>query len=295
MTLGPAMIGTTTEPIVHDVDSRWLMAYAAGFGSLDACYLDTRRDGGIDAHPLFPVCLEWPAVLALRDRLKAAGLTRHESARSVHYTHDLVIHRAVRPGDRTRTTATVVSIEPHRSGTLAIVRLDTMDDRGEPIATTEMGSLYRGAEPRQRSGPGAGSGSGAEPEVEIEPAPRSARRVPIAAEAGHVYTECARIWNPIHTDPRTAERAGLPGIILHGTATLAMAVSDVVRHDAEGRPDRVRRIEARFVGMVPMPSEVEIRIFDRAAADGGQHVPFEVRGASGRAVLRGGSILLAGS
>ena len=145
MTLTPNMIGITTEPIVHDVDSRWLMAYAAGFGSLDPCYLDTRREGGIEAHPLFPVCLEWPSVLALGDRLRATGLTRDESARSVHYTHDLVIHRPVRPGDRTNTTATVASMEPHRSGTLAVFMLDTVDDRGEPIATTAMGSLYRHA------------------------------------------------------------------------------------------------------------------------------------------------------
>ena len=110
-----------------------------------------------------------------------------------------------------------------------------------------------------------------------------------------MYTECSRIWNPIHTDPRTAERAGLPGIILHGTATLAMAVSDVVRHDAEGRPDRVRRVGARFVGMVPMPSEVDIRIFDRVPSDAGQQVPFDVQGPTGRPVLREGSVLLGGS
>ncbi len=283
MTLTSDMVGISTAPIVHDVDSRWLMAYAAGFGSLDPCYLDTRRDGGIEAHPLFPVCLEWPVVLALGDLLREAGLTRDEAARSVHYTHDLVIHRAVRPGDRTRTTATVASIEPHRSGTLAVFRLDTVDDHGEPIATTDMGSLYRHpvtkTSTRLRSEPTAG------------PEPAHECPVPIAAQAAHVYTECSRIWNPIHTDPRTAERAGLPGIILHGTATLAMALSEVIRHDADGQPGRVRRIGARFVGMVPMPSEVHIRIFP--PADGS--VPFDVHGPARRAVLREGTVLLGDS
>ena len=42
--------------------------------------------------------------------------------------------------------------------------------------------------------------------------------VPISALAAHVYTECARIWNPVHTDTAVADRAGLPGLILHGTA-----------------------------------------------------------------------------
>ena len=49
--------------------------------------------------------------------------------------------------------------------------------------------------------------------------------MPVSATAAHVYTEGARIWNPIHTDAAVAARAGLPGIILHGTATLALAVS----------------------------------------------------------------------
>lgn len=294
MPLTPAVIGTTTEPIRHEVDSRWLMAYAAGFGTLDPCYLDTRRDGGIESHPLFPVCLEWPAVLALGDRLRAAGLTRDEAARSVHHTHDLVIHRPARPGDRTRTTATVVSVEPHRSGTLAVFRLETCDDRGEPISTTAMGSLYRDVDPAPRP-PSDGRADGATPAPRADPSPRLSRKVPIAAQAAHVYTECSRIWNPIHTDPRTAARAGLPGIILHGTATLAMAVSEVIRHDADGQPGRVRRIGARFAGMVPMPSEIEIRVFDGVAADRGVLVPFDVRGASGGPVLRDGSVLVGDS
>jgi acyl dehydratase len=147
-----------------------------------------------------------------------------------------------------------------------------------------MGSLYRHATPAPHTGT-------TRPPTEDGPRPAIERRVPIAAETAHVYTECSRIWNPIHTDARTAERAGLPGIILHGTATLAMAVTEVVRHDAEGQPGRVRRIGARFVGMVPMPSEIQIRVFPRTAAC----VPFDVQGPTGRPVLRDGTVDLGAS
>jgi hypothetical protein len=54
----------------------------------------------------------------------------------------------------------------------------------------------------------------------------------------------------IHTDIAVARPAGLPGIILHGTATLALAVSYVLRH-ASVDPRAVRRISGRFTGMVP--------------------------------------------
>jgi acyl dehydratase len=101
--------------------------------------------------------------------------------------------------------------------------------------------------------------------------------VDVAAGAAHVYTECARIWNPIHTDAAVARAAGLPGPILHGTATLAMAVSRVVRHDLGDDPVRVREIRVRFSGMVPLPSSFTVRgrgrdgdriAFDAVAGDG---------------------------
>src|SRR4029453_2074528 len=72
--------------------------------------------------------------------------------------------------------------------------------------------------------------------------------VPVAATAGHVYNECARIWNPIHTDLEYAHAAVLPGIILHGTATLALSVSRVVKTFGT----QVRRVRCRFSGMVTM-------------------------------------------
>ena len=52
----------------------------------------------------------------------------------------------------------------------------------------------------------------------------------IPFNAAHVYSECARIWNPIHTDKKVARQAGLPDILLHGTASLALSVSAILRH-----------------------------------------------------------------
>ena len=83
---------------------------------------------------------------------------------------------------------------------------------------------------------------------------RAEDRIDVSAVAAHVYTECARIFNPIHTDVAVAEASGLPGPILHGTATLAMAVSAVVdrcrrwrnlRRAASGLPFRSDGADAR--------------------------------------------------
>jgi acyl dehydratase len=97
-----------------------------------------------------------------------------------------------------------------------------------------MGSLFLGVEvdgpARGDLAPGPVASGGAGTVVAVS------RSIP--NHAGHVYTETARIYNPIHTDAEVARRAGLPGPILHGTATLAMAVSEVVRVAAAGDPHR---------------------------------------------------------
>jgi len=110
--------------------------------------------------------------------------------------------------------------------------------------------------------------------------------VPIAANLAHVYSECARIWNPIHTDRAFAAAAGLPDIILHGTATLALAVSRVVAAGG-GDPRRVRRIAARFGAMVRLPSEVVVRLF----APEGDIVRFEVCNDEGGLAVRDGLVV----
>jgi acyl dehydratase len=92
--------------------------------------------------------------------------------------------------------------------------------------------------------------------------------IAVAATAAHVYTECARIWNPIHTEPEYARKAGLPGIILHGTATLALSVSKVI----QTMKTPVKRVRCRFAGMVLMPSTLTVR-----ASRLGDEIAFETR------------------
>src|SRR5919199_2595493 len=183
MPLNTAMVGTAAEPVVHAVDARWLMAYAAGLGETLPCYLDTRRPEGIQAHPLFPVCVEWPAILALRDQAGALGLTPEEAQRAVHATHDLIIHRGARPGDTLTTRAMVVGVERRTPGAFQVMRLDTVDASGAPVCTTWQGALYRGVamlgeDRRATDAPPA-------PGVVTASAVRSATALPVSALAAH--------------------------------------------------------------------------------------------------------------
>jgi acyl dehydratase len=93
--------------------------------------------------------------------------------------------------------------------------------------------------------------------------------IAIPREMPHVYTECASIWNPIHTERAVALAAGLPDIILHGTATWALAGREILRAYADADPRRLRRLHGRFRGMV-IPG-TEITVEHAARRDGGVH------------------------
>lgn len=289
------LVGRGTEPVEHLVDARWTMAYAAGLGETDPAYLDTRRAGGVVAHPLFPVCLEWPVVLAVR-ALAEGALPRDELVRGVHATHDLVLHRPVRPGDRLVTTAEVIGVERRRPGAFQVVRLRTVDGDGRPVATTDMGSLFLGVDVTgdDRPAPPLDGPDLGPPEPLGAPATTDLRSpIELAANAAHVYTECSRIWNPIHTDAAVAEAAGLPGIILHGTATLALGVSAALR-GADLPPTAVQRVRARFGAMVPLPSTIHPRVgAPRPVGAGSAVLPFAVDDEAGAGAVRDGALVVA--
>ncbi len=248
--INTAIVGVEVGPLASVIDARWLMAYAAGLGETDPRYFDTLAASGPLAHPVFAVCYEWPLALAIRAR----ALDEAIAPLGVHATHRLVVHQPTRAGETVLTTARVTAVEPRRAGTLVTIRFTTVDASGAPLTTTDHGSIYRGVECAGPAAPRATDPASAAPgDV------RWTETVAVGAEVAHVYTECARIWNPIHTDIAVARAAGLPGLILHGTATLALAVSRVVARDLAGEAAAVREVSARFTGMVRLPSRFTVR------------------------------------
>jgi acyl dehydratase len=285
MRLPAGLAGTRVGPVVHEVDARWLMAFAAALGETAPCYLDTTDPDGLRAHPLFPVAYEWPAALALR-----AALPDAVAVRGVHLTHDLALDRLPRAGDRLHTIGVMTRVAPRASGTLVVTRLDTVDAAGRPVSRTAYGSLYRGVAGEAADAPDLAPAGPAPPAAPA--ALRWSAAVPVAATLAHVYSECARIWNPIHTDRAVARAAGLPDPILHGTATLGLAVSRVLAADGGGRPERVRRVAGRFGAMVGLPSTLTVEGLGAVDTADGRWVGFRVLTADGRPAVRDGGLLL---
>src|SRR2546428_4392761 len=128
--------------------------------------------------------------------------------RGVHAFHNLVVHRPPQAGESLRASARVVGAKNLRGGTLVVIRFAPMDRSGVAVPPTDHGAIYRGVELR-----------GAEVAPTTPPPAATAATaggvrweaaVEIPLLMAHVYTECARIYNPIHTDTAVALAAGLP-------------------------------------------------------------------------------------
>lgn len=275
MPLPASVLGLTGDPVRHHVDLRWILSYSAGIGDT----ADSVFGPGAVAHPVFPVAPEWPAVLSVRH----IGLAPGEASRGVHASHDLTIHRAVRPGDDLTTVATIVGVEEGRAGAVTWIRLVTTDANGEAVSTTFQRNVLLGVELDGEPG-FVDRPAPLPPLAPATPSPLAERStsVLIGPQEAHVYTECSRIWNPIHTEWQAVKDAGLPFMLLHGTATLAKAVS-AVDDLWGGRRREIARIITRFAAPVPMPTTLSIS----AKSDGS----FEVRLPDGSEALKDSRII----
>ena len=287
MPLDTRVVGRATEAITHEVDARWIMAYAAGLGDFNAGYLDTAAAAPV-AHPVFPVCLEWPVILASRQLPGCETLSQAERARGVHAAHDLHLYRPIRAGDRLTTRATVIGLEGIKPGAAQTLRLDTVDAEGQLVCRTYQLSISRGVE--ITGVPVVGEDTPPLPAMAGQQASAKSRwepiSIPVPEGLAHVYTECARIWNPIHTERAVALAAGLPDIILHGTATWALAGQEIAKRYANGDARRLRRLAGDFSAMV-IPGE-DIVIEHAPSASDSNVVQFAVRNHEGALAIKNG-------
>src|SRR4030095_11613946 len=111
-----------------------------------------------------------------------------------------------------------IGLAHRRAGTLLTARNETVDALGRPVTTTDYGSVYRGIGFE-------GADAGEKSPGETFAMPSGAASLPVTAPAwlAHVYSECARIWNPIHTDAAVARAARLPPHLLPRPAHLPPA------------------------------------------------------------------------
>ena len=267
---------------------RRMLAFAAGIGDVSPAVFDDASPAFV-AHPALCVSLEWAVI---GDPAAQAVLVPDpaDRLRAVHLVQDSTFHRPLRAGERVTTSGTVTGVWRGNAGARTACMLRSLDHEGLPVVTSRTVAVYRGV-----STEGPDRAPSDEAPVPAAPEAASVEVFEVAIEIDpalpHRYSECAGIWNPIHTERRVARAAGLPDVVVHGTATWALAGTAIVKHVGGGDASRLRRLRGRFGALVFPGSRLLLKA--RSLRDpNGSHVHFEVTTPSGEAAIAEGYAFL---
>jgi acyl dehydratase len=263
------------------------MNFAAAIADHNALYFDDERDGGPVAHPMHSVAVTWPILEHIDAYIDLKSFPREILLTQVHYSEHLILHRLMVPGERLTIDGQIAAIVPHRAGTHMIICLSARDACGQPVFTEYIGALMRGVSCTDPSGDA--DTLPALPAEAAGPAFSWESSMTIDPLLPYVYDGCTRIHFPIHTSRKFARQVGLPDIILQGTATLSLAVKEIVNREAASDPQRLRSIACRFTGMVLPGETIVLQVNGR---DHHGNVRFQVRNSHGRLAISSGHIQL---
>ena len=290
MKLTSNFVGATLKEYTCIVNARRIMNYAAAIGDANPVYFNDERPEGIIAPPLFPVALTWPIVENITDYLEVQDFPQEVLFTQVHYSEHLSIQRPVTPGCNLKIRGAIAAILPHRAGTNVIIRFDAQDAEGNYYFTEDIGAMMRGVEC-------ADAGKGGEsvpfvPQQKRDSAVLWESVIPIDPLAPFIYDGCTNIHFPIHTSVKFAHQVGLPGIIHQGTATLAVAVHNILNRETGGDPHRVETVYCRFSGMVLPGSAIRVRLTGKNHESGKTNLFFIVLNAENKQAISNGYIRL---
>ena len=283
----PADVGRYTIAKSFEVTARSITAFAGGVADFNPVYFEDDRPGGLIAHPGMVFSWQWNSRFT-PDIQFDFNLVR----RGVHAWVDVQFHRHAREGDVITSQGRSVAVKQVRPGVLSAQRFTFRDSRGETVAIMDTGGITRGAKL-----------DGEDAEIESAPPlpPRSTEdgdpvwstTFRIDSQAPHVYTECADIWNPIHTERRVALAAGLPDIILHGSANVVIALREVINRSLDGDPTRVARFAGQFRGMVIPGADVTVNALEVRDEGDREIVFYEMRNHLGELAIANGVVVAA--
>lgn len=260
MELDPKFAGTRLRPYRIDVDARKATNYAAAVGDNNPLYFDDLRPEGLCAPPMLAVALTWPISSNIGGNLEVKDFPAEVLQTQVHYTERLDFHRPVRPGDRLTISGLIAGILPHRSGTYCCIRYEAFDLQNRPVFTEHSGALFRGIVCR---GEGVALDLPEDPQGDWNADPVWSREIQIDPMLPYLYDGCSDIVFAIHTSPAFAAGVGLPGIILQGTCTLALAARELLNREAGSDPARLKTLSGRFTGMVRPGTKIKVELKSR--------------------------------
>ncbi|WP_336210043.1 MaoC/PaaZ C-terminal domain-containing protein [Nonomuraea sp. LPB2021202275-12-8] len=238
MPLDHTIIGVESPPHERTWSAKDTMLYALGVGaSLDELEFATEK--GQRVLPTF-------AVLAAQAPGRRIG--DFDPAMLVHAEQAFELHRELPPAGGVRTTSKVTGIYDKGSGALVTTEARAVDPgSGEPVITSRSAVFIRG------EGGFGGDRGPREEWAAPDRAPDHKVTYPTRPEQALVY-RLSGDYNPLHSDPEFAARAGFARPILHGLCTYGVTGRALLHAVAGSDPARFRSMSGRFSSPV-LPGE----------------------------------------
>jgi acyl dehydratase len=253
------------EPVRYEVTEDALRTYADATGD---------AEGG----PVFAIVPAWQAIAP------ASLAVASESVRDrvLHYEQDIRVHRPFEAGLELTTVATPIALLPRPNGTSLVIRVETRDQHDALVAEQFVTEFFRGVVAEATHGeraPDHGLSVDGDPLAEVEQH--------VAADQPQRYAEASGDRFAIHLDDAFARSVGLPGRIVHGLCTMALAGRAALEAAGRSDPREVSRLAVRFSAPLFPDSTLRTRVW---RVEGG--FGFESTNADGQAVLKDGRLEL---
>jgi len=206
--------------------------YALGYNDDNPWFLDESRPGGIIAPPMFGVVYSGPVVaLSFFDEELNVNMPR-----LVHGEQDMYFHKVVRPGDEIRSEGEISEIVEKETGEIYSVNVRSWNQNDELVLDAKYTFFIRGEK----------KGIKKEEKEETYPTPTFSQSMKLKENQSLIYADASGDRNPIHTDENFAKMVGLPGIILQGLCTMAIAQKAIIDEVLDRDPTRLKRLKVRF-------------------------------------------------
>jgi len=228
------------DDIHHEYGPKDTILYALGLGlGQDPCDEKQLRfvyEDGLQALPTMAVVLAYPGFW-VRDMN-----TGVDWVKVLHGEQTIRIHKTLPAKGKLVGRMKIDEIVDKGAGKGALIysRRDVYDEGGDLLCTLEQTTFARGD-----GGFGGPSGPTREPHALPERAPDLVCDLPIRPEAALIYRLSGDL-NPLHADPKVAQKAGYKAPILHGLCSLGVAGHALLKSVCDYRPERMKSLQLRF-------------------------------------------------
>ena len=268
-------------PFPGTLDPGAIAAYAAATNDTTPAVV-----AGTSVPATFPVILIFDAQWAAN---AAVPKSVYQSGRNgVHGEHEVLLHRALVPGEALETFSEPFAVRNTRAGARVVLHMEQFGADGA-LAAEHWWTIFF---------PGCDELADVGPEPPDHTFPDAARAHLIGTVTQHVdldtptrYAEVSGDWSPHHFELDAARGAGVDFLFAHGLCTMAMCTQAAVGLVAGGDPARVRRVAVRFASPTRLDEDLTVDVYDASAGEGAGVFAFEAT-CAGAAVVKHGRLEL---